>query len=86
MLRDHSTRITFAHVCKGKSIVDLEYSDYLRNAVLQDISSTGHANIVSKTDGEPSCKAFQEYVKTSRDATTILENSPVGESQPNGVV
>ena len=28
VLRDHSTRTTFAHVCEGKSIVDAEYSDY----------------------------------------------------------
>ena len=86
VLRDHSTRITFAHVCEGKGIVDAEYSDYLRNAVLKDISSMGHSKIVLKTDGEPACKALQEHIKTSRDATTILENSPVGESQSNGVV
>ena len=78
VLRDHWTRITFAHVCEGKIIVDAEYSDYLRNAVMQEFSSMGHAMIVFKTNGEPACKALQEHIKTSRDSTTILEKSPVG--------
>ena len=86
VLRDHSTRMTFAHMVEGKSTVNQEYSDYLRKAVLQDIGTMGHSKIVFKTDGEPACKALQDAVKSCRDATTVIENSPPEESQSNGVV
>ena len=86
VLRDHSTRMTFAHMVEGKSTVQQEYSRYLRSAVLKDINGMGHKKMVFKFDGEPACKALQEQVREGRDAITILENSPVDESQSNGVV
>ena len=81
VVRDHATRKTFAHMVEGKSTLHEEYSQYLRSAVLRDIESLGHGKIVFKTDGEPACNAPQEQIRSSRSAPTVLENSPVDESQ-----
>ena len=51
----------------------------------KDIEYLGHKDIVLKTDSEPAMRTLQEEIKNRRRDKTILENSPVGESQSNGV-
>ena len=36
VMRDHNTRITFAHMVEGKSTTNQTYSEYLHRAVLKD--------------------------------------------------
>ena len=64
VLRDHATRMTFAHMVEGRSTIEQGTSRYIRNAVLQDIGSLGYNKIVFKIDGEPACKALQEEMQT----------------------
>ena len=86
VLRDHRSRVTFAHVTQGKSTNKEVYSQYLTKAVVEDMKALGHPKLVFKTDQEPAMVALQECVKVARDGETINQNSPVGESQSNGVV
>ena len=86
VVRDHNTRVTFAHMLQGKSTTKEEYSLYVINAILRDIEHLGHKKIVFKTDQEAAMKGLQERIRMARSDQTILENSPVEESQSNGVV
>ena len=81
--------MSFAHQVRGKSTQREAYSTYVINAVLQDIGFLDHKKIILKTDREPAMTALQERIWRLRiypGEQTILENSPVGESQANGVV
>ena len=87
--RHHKTRVSFAHPVQGKSTRNEAYSTFAVNALLQDIRFLDHKKIILKTDQEPAMVALQERIRQLRidpGEQTILENSPVGESQSNGVV
>ena len=89
VLRDHMTRVTFAHALPGKSTQNEPYSAYTVNAVIQDIKMLDRKHVILKSDQEVAMTALQERVKALRsgnDEQTFLENSPVAESQSNGVV
>ena len=47
--RDHRTRVTFAHLLKGKSTVVADYSDYVVNALYNDIRMLDHKKLILKT-------------------------------------
>ena len=85
VLRDHRPRVTFAHVVHGKSTIRSVYSQYLTKAVVADFNALGHKKIIFKTD-QPAMVALQESVKVASDVEITMRNSPVGESQSNGVV
>ena len=87
--RDHKTRITFAHLLKGKSTVVADYSDYVVNALYNDIRMLDYKKIILKNDQESALKALYERLRRLRNVAgeqTLEDNSPVGESQSNGVV
>ena len=87
--RDHKTRMTFAHLLRGKSTVVAEYSDYVVNALLNDIRMLDYKKLIVKNDQENAMKALYERLRRLRNASgeqTLEENSPVGESQSNGVI
>ena len=89
VVRDHSTRVTFAHLLKGKSTVVAEYSDYVVNAVLNDLRYLDHKKLILKSDQESAMTALYERIRRMRNQSgeqTLEEHSPVGESQPNGVI
>ena len=89
VLRDHLTRMTFAHPVPGKSTVNEPYSRYTIDRVVQDLKIVDRKRCILQTDQEPAMLAPQEKVKQIRCAPgehTVLENSPVAESQSNGVV
>ena len=79
---DHETRATFAYVCECKGAE----SKGLVEQVVSDVEKLGHTKVILKTDQEPAIRDVQRAVKNKRSQNTILENSPVGESQSNGVV
>ena len=86
VMRDHRYRVTFAHVTQGKSTSKEVYSQYLTKAAVADLVALGHNRLILKTDQEPAMVALQECVKAASNSEIILRNSPVGESQSNGVV
>ena len=89
VIRDHQTRMTFSHKLLGKSTTDEDYSRYVVHAVMKDLKSLDYKKIVLKSDQEKALVALQERLRQLRNGIneqTILENSPVGESQSNGVV
>ena len=55
--------------------------------VHRDIRKFGHRHkITLRSDGEPAIKSLFEKVANIRAAETLLENSPVGDSQANGQI
>ena len=89
VLRDHKTRMTFCHPVPGKSTVNEPYSAYTVDAVVNDLQMMDRKKCILKSDQEPAMKGLQEMVQRRRcgeGEQTILENSPVDESQANGVV
>ena len=49
------------------------------------LGKDGVCNMIFGTDQAPSCLALQSKDKTESDQEIILQNSPVGKSQSNGV-
>jgi hypothetical protein len=89
VLRDHRTGLAFAHLLQGKSTVVAEYSDYVVNAVLNDVRYLDYKKVILKSDQESAMTALYERVRRLRNRTgeqTLEEHSPVGESQSNGIV
>ena len=89
VVRDHKTRMTFAHPVPGKSTRNEPYSSYTVDVVVQDLKMLDRKKCILKSDQEPAMLALQERVQQARSGTeehTILENSPVDESQSNGTV
>ena len=87
--RDRRTRLTFSHLLQGKSTLNAEYSDYVFNAMVQDLRYLDYGTLILKSDQEGAMKALYERVRRARSSSgekTIVEHSPVGESQSNGVV
>ena len=73
----------------GKSTANEPYSRYVVDAVIKDLKSLDRKKCILKSDQEPAMLALQERVRQLRcgeEEQTILENSPVAESQSNGVI
>ena len=86
VMRDHRTRMTFAHLLPGKSTANEIYSKHVLNTVLRDLEYLAHKKVVLKSDQEPAMTALQNRIRQARDDQTILENSPVEDSSSNGAV
>ena len=84
VVRDHQSRLTFAHALQGKATNEV-YGNFLVRAIVADIARLGYRKVRFRTDQEPSCLALQTKVKKQSDMEVVLQNSPVGESQSNGV-
>ena len=80
--RDIDSKSIFAHAVPRKGLSHEHGADQL----CRDIEYLGYRDIILKTDNEPAMRTLQEEIKGRRRERTILENSPVGESQSNGVV
>ena len=61
------------------------YSEYIHSAVVKDLECLGYRKVVFETDQEPAMVALQERIERSREDQTILESSPIDESQSSGV-
>ena len=79
--RDVETKMLFAHVVPRKGLV----ANHGVTQLLKDIDRLGHTKMCLKSDGEASLIAIQQEVKRVRAAETLLENSPAGDSQANGI-
>ena len=79
--RDVTSKCTFAHAVPRKGVSHL----FGAEQVCTDIECLGYKDVVIKTDNEPAMITLQEEIRSRRTDKTILENSPVGESQSNGI-
>ena len=79
---DLNTKCIFAHAVPRKGIAHVHGAE----EICKDIDALGYKDVVFKTDNEPAMHTLQEEVKSRRVDRTILENTPVGESQSNGKV
>ena len=59
-------------------------SEHSAKVLQEDLKKLGYGTVLLKCDGEPALKAVQEEVARQRTGQTLLENSPVGDSQANG--
>ena len=50
--RDRKTRLTFAHLLKGKSTVNAEYSDHVFRALVNDLKFLDYQTMILKSDQE----------------------------------
>ena len=78
---DSESKAIFAHAVAAKGAVDEACRE-----VVDDLDTLGYKDIVFKSDQEPAILALGELVKASWNGNMALENSPVGESQSNGMV
>ena len=81
VMRDVNTKCIFAHAVPRKGVSHVFGSEQ----ICKDIEGLGYKEVVIKTDNEPAMITLQQEIKSKRSDRTILENSPVGESQSNGV-
>ena len=82
VMTDHETKAVFAYVCECKG----SESKGVVDQVVEDINKLGRTKVILKTDQEPAIRDAQRAVRDKRKHEAILENSPVGESQSNGIV
>ena len=89
VLRDHQARMTSNHKLLGNSTTEEDYSKYIVHAVMADLKSLDYKKIILKSDQKVALAALQERVRQLRNGIneqTLLEKSPVTESQSNVVV
>ena len=77
--------MTFAHVVKGKGLVD----DWIVQQIYNDIQSLGYPEIRLRADNGPAIRALLGRVKDLRDhrgsGATQVEDAAEGQPQTNGV-
>jgi hypothetical protein len=79
--RDEGSRAILVHAVPRKGLAHVHGAEQL----IRDIEESEYKKVTLKADNEPATHALQEEVKKQRQDETLLENSPVGESQSNGV-
>ena len=86
VVKDSSSKGTFAHGTPGAVIVTGEYGERTIKAVIEDLDNLGYKRILLKNGQEPSIKALQQRVKEAWTGEVIKQNSPVASFQSNGPV
>jgi hypothetical protein len=79
--KDQESRALLVHAVPRKGLAHVHGAEQL----IRDMGELGYKKVILKADNEPAMHALQEEVKKQRQDKTLLENSPVGESQSNGV-
>ena len=81
VVRDVDSKMLFSHVVQRKGLI----ADHGVRQLVRDIERLGYHKVCLKCDGEPALTSMQHEVVKRRQFDTILENSPVGDSQSNGI-
>jgi hypothetical protein len=81
IMKDKDTGMIFAHAVPRKGLVHIHGAEDM----IKDLDKLGHKKIFLICDNELAMKALQTEVQARRGEMTILESSPFGESQSNGV-
>ena len=81
-MKDRDTKTIFADAIemKGRGL------DGTVNRVVANLARLGHKKVILRSDQEPAIVDLIAGVVAARDDPTIPRNSPVGESQSNGLV
>ena len=81
--RDRQSGALLAHAAPAKG----SSTEWAVQQVVKDLKKFGHyGKVILKSDQEPAITTFLEEVAKAREgAQTILEHSPVGDSQSNGL-
>ena len=82
VIRDKSTRNTYAHICERKGAGD----KWIVSKIVENIGELGYTEIILKGDGEPALNDVMEKVKSAREHSTILQNPPAYDPQSNGAI
>lgn len=77
--RDALSGFLFSHVIPRKGLAHVHGAAALIDERL------GHDTLTIKADNEPAMRRLQEEIQRRRDKPTLLENSPVGQSEANGM-
>ena len=82
VMKDRDTKTIFADAIemKGRGL------DGTVNRVVEDLARLGHKQVILRSDQEPAIVVLIAGVDAARDDPTIPRNSPVSESQSNGLV
>jgi hypothetical protein len=84
-IRDHRHKVTYSHVVPSKGTKH----PYSVGQVVHDIDQLGYSKLILKNDQEPAIVDLQKQVIVElkeKGIECIPENSPVSESQSNGVI
>ena len=81
VIRDKISKVVFASAVENKGSTD----EKAIQQTAEFIKRLGHPKLVIKSDQENSIKDFSSAVAARLDCQLVPENSPVGESQSNGV-
>ena len=81
VVRDKSTKTTFAHICEQKGSADA----WVVRRVLEDLDHLGHVDVILKGDGEPALVQLMKEVKKLRAQPTFIQHPPAYDPQSNGV-
>jgi hypothetical protein len=79
--RDEESRSLLVRAVPRKGLAHVHGAEQL----IRDIGELGYKKVILKADNEPATHALREEIKKQRREETLLENSPVGESESNGV-
>ena len=82
VMKDRDTKTVFADVVevKGRGLEGTVAN------VVRNIARLGHKKVILCTDQEPAILDLVNGIIEPRQESTIPQNSPVGESQSNGLV
>ena len=72
IMRDHHTKMTFAHPVIAKGASD----KWAMNRCEEDLEDLGYADLMLKGDGEPSLKQVQRELRSRRRHRTVMANPP----------
>jgi thiol-disulfide isomerase/thioredoxin len=79
--RDEESRALLVHAVPRKGLAHVHGAEQL----IRDVEELGCKKFILKADNEPATHALQEELKKQQQDETLLGNSPVGESQSNGL-
>ena len=82
VLRDHHTKMTFAHPVVSKGTSDT----WAMNRCEEDLEDLGYADLMLKGDGEPALKQVQRELRARRRHRTVMANPPEYDPQSNGSI
>ena len=80
-IKDSKSKAVHAYLVDNKGVFEHKVATKLA----QWIDSLGYKRVAMKTDREASIVAVQEMVKQESKTEIVIENSPKGESQSNGL-
>ena len=84
-IRDHRHKVTYSHLVPSKGTKH----PYSVGQAVHDIDQLGYSKLILKNDQEPAIVDLQKQVVVElkeKGIECIPENSPVSESQSNGVI